>query len=194
MAALTQTTDLMPTFLDYFGVPAPPHVHGRSLRPTWEAGEAVHDSLIFGYFGMALNATDGRYTYFRNPVVPDATVYAYTAMPVSLRSFMERGDLARAETGRFLGHTYNIPVYKVPQEKGLQGGKIPLGPPHRHDGYLDAAGHYDPHHELFDLIADPRQETPLRDPALEARFRDLLRAHLARVAAPPEQFARLGLD
>ena len=36
-AALTQTTDIMPTFLDYFGAPVPPHLHGTSLRPALEA-------------------------------------------------------------------------------------------------------------------------------------------------------------
>ncbi len=59
VSALTQTTDLMPTMLDWFNAPPPPHVHGTSLRPALEAGEAVHDSIIYGYFGMALNATDG---------------------------------------------------------------------------------------------------------------------------------------
>jgi arylsulfatase A-like enzyme len=190
--ALTQSTDLMPTFLDYLGAPAPPHLHGASLRPALEADRAVHDSLIFGYFGMALNATDGRHVYLRNPVAPETTVYAYTSMPTQFHGFMSREELAHAEMGRFLGHTYNIPVYKVPQ-----GGRQPTGrvgqPPHRHGGYLDASGAYDPHHELFDLAADPAQQAPLRDDALEGRFRDLLRAQLARVRAPEEQFARLGL-
>ena len=193
VSTLTQTTDLMPTFLDYANAPVPPHLHGVSLRPALEANQPVHDSLIFGYFGMALNATDGRHTYFRNPVAPSTTVYAYTAMPVQLRAFMSREDLAQAEMGRFLGHTYNIPVYKVPQGRGLQGGKIPIGPPHRHEGYLDEAGAYHPHHELFDLQTDPAQERPLPDPGLEERFQELIRRHLERVAAPPEQFARLGL-
>ncbi|HEX5505782.1 MAG TPA: sulfatase [Thermomicrobiales bacterium] len=180
VAALTQSTDLMPTFLDWFGAPRPPHLHGASLRPALEAGAAVHDALIYGYFGMALNATDGRYTYFRNPLRPDGTVYAYTAMPTGFHDFLPREQLAQAEAGRFLGHTYNIPVFKIPQP-----GTAPLG-------YGDGE-HYLPRHELYDLAADPAQERPLDDPALEARFRDLLRAQLARVQAPPEHLARLGL-
>lgn len=180
VGALTQTTDLMPTLLDYFGTPAPPHVHGASLRPALEAGAAVHDSLIYGYFGMALNATDGRCTYFRDPVQHPATVYAYTAMPTQFHAFMTREELAQAQMGRFLGHTYNIPVYRVPQ-----AGK----PPHRHE----AAEPYAARHELYDLAADPGQERPLDDPATERHFEDLLRAHLTRVQAPAEQAARLGL-
>src|SRR5262249_829574 len=34
VTALTQTIDLMPTFLDFYGCRTPPHVQGRSLRPT----------------------------------------------------------------------------------------------------------------------------------------------------------------
>ncbi|MCC6627394.1 MAG: sulfatase [Chloroflexi bacterium] len=192
VSALTQTTDLMPTFLDYFNAPRPPHLHGVSLRPALEGDSAIHDSIIFGYFGMALNATDGRHVYFRNPAAESTVVYAYTSMPTQFHGFMAREQLAQAEMGRYLSHTYNIPVYRVPQ-----GGRPPFtqtgAPPHRHGGYRDAAGAYDPHHELYDLIADPAQEQPVRDVALERRFCDLLRAHLTRVTAPPEQFGRLGL-
>ena len=67
--------------------------------------------------------TDGRHTYFRNPVAGGDELHAYTAMPTSFHGFMPREELAQAEMGRFLGHTYNIPVYKIPQT-----GK----PPHHH--------------------------------------------------------------
>jgi arylsulfatase A-like enzyme len=190
--ALMQTTDLMPTFLDFFAAPRPPHLHGASLRPALEGEAAVHDSIIYGYFGMALNATDGRHAYFRNPAQESTTVYAYTSMPTQFHGFMSREELAQAQMGRFLSHTYNIPVYKVPQ-----GGRPPFGltgrPPHRHGGYQGADGGYDPHHELFDIVSDPGQQNPLRDDALEARFLDLMRAHLARAQAPAEQYERLGL-
>lgn len=180
VSALTQTTDIMPTVLDYFGAPVPPHLHGTSLRPALEAEQAIHDSLIYGYFGMALNVTDGRFTYFRNPVAAETTIYAYTAMPTTFHGFMSREELAQAEMGRFLGHTYNIPIYKVPQI-----GKSPL----RHG----ATGAYEPRHELFDLMTDPAQERPLDDAEQERRFCDLLRAHLARVHSPEEHRERLGL-
>jgi hypothetical protein len=141
----------------------------------------VHDSLVYGYFGMALNLTDGRYTYFRNPVQADTTVNAYTAMPTGFHGFLPREQLASAELGRFLGHTYNIPIYKIPQ-KGQA--------PHRHGASADS---YQPVHELFDLSADPGQDHPLDDAALIARFNNRVRAHLYRLKAPEEHLARLGL-
>jgi len=184
VSALTQSTDLMPTYLDYFDAPVPPHLHGTSLRPALEADQAVHDSIMYGYFGMALNVTDGHHTYFRNPVQEESTVYAYTAMPTQFHGFMPREQLADAEMGRFLSHTYNIPLYKVPQKT--------VGP-HRHGGNTGPNGEYVPFHELFDVVADPRQERPLSDPAQESRCCDLLRAHLERVKAPEGHRERLGL-
>ncbi len=180
VSALTQSTDLMPTILDWFDAPMPPHLHGTSLRPALEANTAIHDALIYGYFGMATNVTDGRYTYFRNPLAPDTTVYAYTAMPTQFHGFIPREQLAQAELGRFLGHTYNIPVFKIPQP-----GKAPLG--------YEEAGTYRPRHDLHDLAIDPGQERPRADPTIEARMCALLREQLARVDAPREQWARLGL-
>ncbi len=180
VSALTQTTDLMPTFLDWFGAPVPPHLHAASLRPALEADEPVHDLLIYGYFGMALNATDGRHTYFRNPVAGESLLYAYTAMPTGFHNYLPREELAGAEFGRFLGHTYNIPVYKIPQV-----GR----PPHRHGG----EDSYAPRHELFDIMLDPHQEHPIDDHEREAAWCAALRAHLRRVQAPAEHLERLGL-
>jgi arylsulfatase A-like enzyme len=71
VSGLTQTIDLMPTFLDFHGCPAPPHVYGHSLRAALE-GELLREDCIFGYFGKAMNITDGRHVYFRNPVNEDA--------------------------------------------------------------------------------------------------------------------------
>ncbi|MEJ7652829.1 MAG: sulfatase-like hydrolase/transferase, partial [Chloroflexia bacterium] len=180
--SLTQTTDLMPTFLDYFQAPAPPHLHGVSLRPVLEGGEgeSVHDTVIYGYFGMALNITDGGRTYFRNPVEGESLLYAYTSMPTAFHDFLPREQLAQAEMGRYLSHTYNIPVYKVPQT-----GKAP----HRRADAVGLASE----HELYDLASDPGQARPLADADAEERFIVALRTHLERVDAPPEQARRLGL-
>src|ERR1044071_4824934 len=75
VAGLTQTTDLMPTFLDYFGAPTPPHPRGapprpprpaRWPRPALEGAHGAHAPLISGSLGMGVSAPAGRHTYFRN--------------------------------------------------------------------------------------------------------------------------------
>jgi hypothetical protein len=46
---------------------------------------------------------------------------------------------------------------------------------------------------LYDLIADPGQERPLADPALEHRMVVTMTGLMRDNHAPPEAFARLGL-
>ncbi len=172
VGALTQTIDLMPTFLDFYSSPDPPHVHGKSLRRVLDGGKVREDG-IFGYFAMALNITDGRHVYFRNPVNADlGPLYAYTAMPVGgLNRWYPREVYDKVEMGRYFGHTYNLPLYKIPVEGGV---------PRAHPGEAEFIGR----HQLFDVIADPRQERPLDDPALEARFVPAYRGAPARAGSP----------
>lgn len=181
VAALTQTIDLMPTFLEFFECPPPPHVYGRSLWPALD-GHSLREDALFGYFGKATNITDGRWVYFRNPVNADAgPLHAYTAMPVGgLNHWFPRDVHARMEMGRYFGHTYNMPLYRIPTT-----GDVPRAQP----GEPEFVGR----HQLFDLESDPGQHHPVRDPAREAHFARRIAAHLRACEAPPEQFTRLGL-
>ena len=181
VAALTQTIDLIPTFLDYFGCSAPPHVQGGSLLRAID-GETLRQDAIFGYFGKATNITDGRYVYLRNPVNADAgPLYAYTAMPIAgLNAWFPREVFGQVETGRYFSHTYDLPLYKIPVD-----GQVPQ----HHADEPSCVGR----HQLFDTVADPRQEAPLDDPALEAHFAARIAAHLRACEAPADQYQRLGL-
>ena len=182
VAALTQTIDVMPTFLDYHGCPQPPYVYGHSLRRAIE-GETPRPDCIFGYFGKATNISDGRHVYMRNPISEDGgPLYAYTAMPTGgLNRWYPREVYDRVEMGRYFGHTYNMPLYKIPEK-----GQVPQHRP----GETPYTGR----HMLYDVVADPCQENPLQDPALEAHFADRIRAHLRACEAPAEQYTRLGLE
>lgn len=183
VTALTQTIDLMPTFLDFFDCPLPPHVHGKSLRLILEgASEAIREDRIFGYFGMAMNITDGRCVYMRNPVNDDAgPLHAYTAMPVGgLNRWYPRDVYDKVETGRYFTYTYNLPLYKIP----VNGSA-----PRAHDGEPSYIGR----HMLFDIVADPLQQSPLNDAATEAHFVERIITHLRACEAPAEQYERLGI-
>src|SRR5262249_44114357 len=138
---------------------------------------------IFGYFGIATNITDGRHVYMRNPVNADSgPLYAYTAMPVGgLNRWYPREDYNRIEMGRYFGHTYNMPLYKIPTRGG-----IPTALPNEQS--------YVGRHQLFDVIADPQQLKPLKDETLEKKFADRIAAHLKLCEAQPEQYTRLGLE
>jgi hypothetical protein len=181
ISALTQTTDVMPTLLDFFGCPMPPHVTGTSLRPLLDGTATPREDIIFGYFGMAVNITDGRHLYMRNPVREDGSpLHAYTAMPTAgINHWFPREVNERMEMGRYLGHTYNIPLYKIPAEGW---------PPRPAPGQPSFANR----HELFALPCEP-DAPPIKDPKLEAHFARRIIAHLLRVGAPPEHIERLGL-
>lgn len=129
-----------------------------------------------------MNITNGRYVYMRNPVNDDfGPLHAYTAMPVAgLNQWFPRETHERIEMGRYFGHTYNLPLYKVPVE-----GKVP----HAHEGEASFQGR----HQLFDLEADEAQLSPITDAALEKHFAERIVHHLLLRDAPPEQFERLGL-
>tara|TARA_B100000029_G_scaffold516037_1_gene626275 strand:- start:13693 stop:15027 length:1335 start_codon:yes stop_codon:yes gene_type:complete len=181
-SVFTQTIDLMPTFLDYFNVKSPPYTQGQSLKSLLDGGITRKDG-IFGYFGMAMNVTDGRYVYMRNPVNEDAgPLFAYTAMPTGgLNRWYPREVYDRVETGRYFGHTYNLPLYKIPTE-----GKVPQN----HPGEDSYAGR----NQLFDVENDPLQNKPLDDPQLENHFAERISWYLSQCEAMPEQYTRLGLN
>jgi len=183
IGALTQTIDLMPTFLDYFGCPLPPHVTGRSLRPVMEkTAQSWREDIIFGYFGMAVNITDGRHLYMRNPAHEDGgPLHAYTAMPIrSLGRWYPRSDYEKMEMGRYLGHTYNIPLYKIPETGGA---------PRAQEGQPSFIGR----NELFALPCTPESEA-ISDAKLETHFAQRIIENLKQVGAPEEQLVRLGLS
>ena len=180
--ALTQTIDLMPTFLDHFDCPLPPHVQGQSILQTLE-GQSEREDVIFGYFGMAMNITDGRYVYMRNPVNEDAgPLYAYTAMPTGgLKTWYPRGVYDKVEMGRYYGHTYNLPLYKIPTT-----GKVPK----HHPDEASYAGR----NQMFDILEDPAQNHPMHDTARESRFIERITHHLKSCEAQTEQYTRLGIS
>jgi arylsulfatase A-like enzyme len=181
ISALTQSIDVMPTILDYNGCDLPPYVHGKSMRAAL-AGNALRRDGIFGYFGKATNITDGRRVYFRNPVREDCgPLFEYTAMPIAgMKKWYPRELYGKMEMGRYFGHTYNMPLYKIPAT-----AVAPEAPP----GQPSFVGR----HELYDIVSDPRQLKPLHDPEMEKRFAQRMAENLRAYGAPEEQLTRLGL-
>lgn len=178
---LTQTIDIMPTILSHHAATVPPHVLGVPVFETM-AGTSSRRDVLFGYFGMATNITDGEWVYFRNPITAEnGPLFAYTAMPVaSIGGWTQRELFESIEAGRYLGHTYNLPVYKIPATGALPSHHAYENPP------IDR-------HELFNLKTDPGQMKPVEDAEVEARMCERIAANLAAAGAPPEQYTRVGL-
>jgi arylsulfatase A-like enzyme len=181
--SLTQTIDLASTFLDLFGVNSPAEMQGRSLLPLLEKDAQAAQGLLFGYFGGAVNVTDGRYTYHCFP--PDLhaqDIYQYTLMPTHIFAPFSTEELSAASLTAPFAFTKGVPLLRVPVTR-----KSPM-----YDVYGPGALLED-ETRLYDLAADPGQDRPLHDPAQEARLSELMRRLMTENEAPTEAFARLGL-
>lgn len=180
--ALTQTIDLAATFLDLFGCAPVPEMQGRSLLPLLRGEHIEVEGLLFGYFGGAVNVTDGRYTYHRFP--PDLLqqeIYQYTLMPTHISAPFSAAELGTAALAAPFTFTKGMPVLRVPVTQ-----RSPMYNVYGPGALLEDAT------RLYDLAADPGQDRPLQDPAVEARLAALMRDLMAANDAPPEAFARLG--
>ena len=181
--ALSQMIDVGATILDLHGLEPLPHMQGRSLLPALRDGGTGRDIALYGLFGGAINATDGRHTYFRYP--PDmeaAPLHEYTLMPQHATAAFTGAELRGASLHPGFGFTDGMPVLKVP---ALPTAKRP---PMQGGGFADCRT------VLYDCEADPGQTAPLDDPATEARLVAAIAAEMQRHEAPPELYARFALE
>ncbi len=177
---LTQNIDLMPTILAHHGCEAPERVKGKNLfsYALEDPGNGGRKQVIYGWFGRAVNVSDGRYTYFKAPKDrANKPCYQYTAMPATLGRYYGEEYADVMEMGRYLPYT-NYPVYRIPpiQEADYMG---------RLGDIMETV--------LFDTKEDPRQNHPVKNKELEKRMCEMLIEGMKEAEAPEEQFERLGL-
>ena len=175
-ASLVQTIDIPATLLEFFGVPIPPDMEGRPLRPVLERDESIRKAGLFGIHGGHVNVTDGRHVYMRAPASPsNEPLYEYTHMPAHMRHTFSVEEMRGAVMAPPFRFTKGCPVMKIPSRqtwvKAHEFGTL-----------------------LFDIDADPKQERPLQDPQIERRMIDLMVDLMRANDAPQEQYVRLGLS
>jgi hypothetical protein len=182
-AVLTQTIDLAPTFLDAFRVAPPSEMEGRSLTAASDADRELRRGALFGYFGGAINVTDGRHTYHRFPPDPRSQeLYQYTLMPTHIWQMFTPQELASASLSSALSFTKGSPVLKVPVTE-----RSPM-----FDNYGPGAL-LENETRLYDVTVDPGQTSPLISPEVENSMIYLMRDLMLANDAPPEAFIRIGL-
>jgi len=189
-SALVQPAiDLGPTLLSYFGVEGSEHATGHDLEPVLADDAPVRDAAIFGYFGSRVNLTDGRYVYLRDPrprssssgEADDPGLFAYTLMPNNMRGFKDADALRSTELHDGFAFTDGMKVLKLDSRARGGTGDAP-----------------DPQDLLFDIEADPDQQTNLAGTPAAADAETRLSARMAELItacdAPPEQLERMGLS
>ncbi|MCD2184624.1 sulfatase [Rhizobium sp. GN54] len=175
---LTQSTDLAPTFLDFWEIEPPVEMQGQSLLRARE-----REAVVFGYFGGAINVTDGCRSYHRFPAdIAGQEINQYTLMPTHITSRFSTQELEKATLAPPFDWTKNVPLLKVPVTE-----RSPMyynyGP-----GCL-----LENETRLYDLVADPGQERPLDNPALEREMVAKMLRQMRANDAPREAYDRLDL-
>jgi arylsulfatase A-like enzyme len=181
---LTQTIDLAPTFLDLFGVTPPAEMQGKSMLSALANDSEVRKAALFGYFGGAVNVTDGRYTYHRYP--PDLRsqeIYQYTLMPTHLWARFTPEELAGASLALPMPFTKGTPLLKVPV--------IERSPMYTNYG---PGALLEDETRLYDLGTDPGQERPLQNASIERDLMALMGELMRANDAPAEAFERIRIS
>jgi len=179
--SLTQTMDLMPTFLELFDLPVPKEVRARSVVPMLESDKTQREIGIFGMFGGPIGATDGRYTYYLYPDDLYAPgLHEYTLMPMHLHSLFSGAEMKTMALTPPFDFTKGMPILRIDALKDAR--RIPM-----HDGKK-----FDPGvgTTLYDLSVDPKQVRPFRDPEIERRFHAGIAQMLKLHDAPAEIYTR----
>ena len=173
--ALVQTIDLPATLLDYFAIERPGSMQGKPITGEVAIGQAIREGALFGLHGGHVNCTDGRYVYMRGPKdESNRPLYEYTLMPAHMHRMFSPEEFEGMSLCEPFPFTQGCRLMKLTGSTRLN--------PYRYGTML------------FDMEADPRQETPIDDPDAEARMISLLVRLMEENDAPTEQYERLGLE
>lgn len=181
-SSLTQTPDLMPTFLDMHNCTIPPSVTGVSLIDLLNKDTPVRESLALGMFSGPVCVTNGRYSYFRYATDQSGeNLNLYTLMPTHMIGHFDIEELRTSELVEPFDFTKGVPVLKVKMAaKNSQNGI---------DGHA-------PENEvsvLFDLETDPKQLHPVDMPDVEEWLVAEIERHFDEHDAPQELYVHYGL-
>lgn len=184
-SALAQTPDIAPTVMDFFGIHKDVHMTGESMLPLLAGKERIHDAILYGYFGMHVNVTDGRYTYMRAANEANAPLYQYTLMPSHIKHYMKKEELLQAEDTlcRNFAFADHVPVLRIPVDERYDRKRY-----YRYSNHLQYGT------MLFDLQNDPDQVHPLQDEEAEERMCRILVQEMQKAEAPEEQYIRLRIQ
>ncbi|MNW29213.1 Arylsulfatase [compost metagenome] len=168
-----QTIDLAPTLLDYFNVEDSYDRDGTSLL-SMVREEKQHTEILFGVNGGHVSIYDGRYLYMRGSARPDnGPLINQTLAVTRMRGFFDNQSLS--------------------QIKLIEGNRFSNGMPVLQLSVPNYINSYQIGHLLFDMQQDPNQEHPLQEPELERQMIEKLIQKMKEIAAPEEEFERLGL-
>lgn len=177
-SSLTQTMDLMPTFLQMFGLEPPGEVTAKSLLPLLERDAPVRDAAVFGVFSGPIGVTDGRWVLYHYP--PDVSkegLVEYTLAPAHMTAPFTVEELKTARLVPPFDFTKGISLLAIDALKDAK--RVPNN---------DGKGFADLGTRLFDLASDPRQTHPVDVPQVMEHLYGAMIRVLEAHDTPPEVF------
>jgi hypothetical protein len=173
--ALVQTTDIVPTILEFLGINRTIDMQGKVLKDTINSDTKVREFALFGTHGAHVNITDGRYVYMRGPTnLLNRPLYNYTFMPTHMRGFFSINELKTVDLADPFSFTKGLKLMRTSTR-------------------LRSINPYIFGSLLFDIQSDQRQENPIIDSEIEKRMITALVEEMKKNDAPIEQYERLGI-
>lgn len=182
--SLTQTPDLMPTFLEIHGLPIPPEVRAHSLLPVMAGDEKVRDSAIFGLFSGPVGVTDGEWVLYHYP--PDIYrdgLLEYTLAPAHMTGPFSAEELQTARLVAPFDFTKGMPLLAIDAL-----GNAPRPPGNDLKSFDDIGT------RLYNVIQDPMQRAATENQAVQECLYHQLSEQLKAHDAPPEIYGWYGLE
>ncbi|MDD9340904.1 MAG: sulfatase [Providencia heimbachae] len=174
---LAQPIDIPATLLDYFHVPIPKNMHGKSLIAGLEKDSPIREYALFGYHGCQINITDGEFVYMRSPVVHGTEgLNDYTLMPTRINRRFTPKELQGTQFHEGFDFTQGCGVLKIPATSVMTTDSDRFG------------------HRLYNVLLDPQQTAPILDIETEYRLLEKIRLMMIENDAPFELYERYGLS
>ena len=157
---LSQTMDLMPTFLELYGLDLPKEVTGKSMLPLLMENVPIREAAVFGVFSGPIGVTNGDWVLYHYP--PDITregLVEYTLAPAHMTAPFTVDELKTARLAPPFDFTKGVPVLAIDALK--EAKRVPNN---------DGSGFVDLGTRLYDLVRDPRQMQPVEEPEVGRRL------------------------
>lgn len=179
-SSLVQMIDIPATVIDFFNLPIPEEMEGKTLTQTIERDLPVREAALFGFHGSFVNVTDGRYVYMKSAVsLANEPLYEYTLMPTRPQGFFQTNEFDDMEVCGPFYFSKGSKMMKIKSANRLANAT-----------FCNSFQYGD---LLWDLEEDPNQLSPLDDLEIESKLISLLCELLEKNNTPVEQYDRLGL-
>lgn len=182
VASLAQTTDIMPTILDFHDIPIPGEVTAFSLIEPLTGGENTRKHAILGMFAGPICVTDGTYSYYHYPEdLASPAPPMYNVMPSHLDTLFSVDEMSSATMADPFSFTKGTPVMRMT-----------VSPTVGETG-MACVANWEAGPSLYDLRTDARQENPIDEPSIRTRLTAAIVDELTRHDAPTETYPHYGL-